>query len=101
MSSNWVSSNATEVTKNICYTKDEDTVDHRWFKNCKTLDDQTRSGRRKAMDSKAVLQAMKINPASSTQRVSGELSISQTSVVHCLHGIYKFELGHHVMEVKK
>ena len=69
--------NAAEATKNIC-VKSEDTVDHvtvtKWLKKfcsvCKKFDDQ---------NSKAVLQATEAKLASSTQRVSGELSISQSS----------------------
>ena len=53
-----------EATKNTCYTKDEKAIDHstviRWFKKfCYSgytnLDDQARSARPKAMDSKTVL----------------------------------------------
>ena len=41
------------------------------------------------MDSKAVLQAMEANPLSSIWRVSGELSLSQSSVVYHLHDLGK------------
>ena len=59
--------------------RNEGAVDHsaitREFKKFgsgyKNHDDQARSGR-----PKIVLQAMEANPASSTQRVSGELSIA-------------------------
>ena len=62
-----------KATKNICCAKDE--ISHctviRWFKkscfNCKNLDDQTSLGMSKTMET---------NRTSSTQRVSGELSIS-------------------------
>ena len=65
--------NAIEAIKNIYYAKDEGAIDHsiviRWFKKfhsgCKNLDNQTRSGRSKTVDS--MLQA---NLESSTQRVS-------------------------------
>ena len=42
---------------------------------------QVRSGRPKMVDSKAMLQAIDVNEASSTLRVSDTLSISQSSVV--------------------
>ena len=75
--------NATEATKNICFAKGEGAVDHntvtRWFKKfrsgCKNLDDQARSGMPKNMSSKAVLQAIEANWASSTRRVSGKMGI--------------------------
>ena len=62
-----------EITKNICYTKGEGIVNpstiNRWFQkfrlHCKNLDNQARS----------------CNLVSSTQRVSGKLSISQSSVL--------------------
>ena len=38
-------------------------------------------------DSEAVLQTIEVNPVSSTQRVSGKLSISQSSVVCHLHDL--------------
>ena len=71
---------ATEETKNICCVAGEDAVDHntvnRYFKKfrsgCKT---SRRSG--KVLDSEAVLRAIEANPVSSSQRVSGENSISQ------------------------
>ena len=66
--------NTVDATKNICGTKYGGTIDHntvtRWFKKfclgCKNLDDQTRSSRPKAMDSKAIFQAMEPNPANFT-----------------------------------
>ena len=42
------------------------------------VDDQTSSGMPKPMDSEALLQSIQANSASSTQRVSGELSISES-----------------------
>ena len=67
--------------------KGKNVVDQRWFKKfysgCKNLDDQASSGKPKTMDSKAMLQL------SSTQRVSGELSISQSSIVSHLHDLDK------------
>ena len=41
------------------------------------------------MDSEAELQAIEANLVSSIQRVSGELGISQSSVVCPLHGLSK------------
>ena len=70
--------------------KGENIVDHstltkyvkKFHSNNKNLDDLTRSGWPKTMDSKAMIQAIEANPVSSTWRVSSEFSISQTSVVH-------------------
>ena len=89
--------NTTEATKNICYAKGESSVDYsavsRWLKKfhlgCKNLDEQAKSGRPKTVDSEALLQVIEANPASYTQRVSGELSISQSTVVCCLHNFSK------------
>ena len=53
----------------------------------KNLNNQVRLDRPKIMDSKAVLQAKEANPVSNTRKISGELVISQTSVVHYLHEI--------------
>ena len=86
--------NAKEATKNICYAKGEGTADqstvNREFKKfhsvCQILDDQVRSGRSKTMDSKTMLKA---NPVSSTQRVSGKLNISQSSLVCYLYNLSK------------
>ena len=65
--------NTVEDTKNICCAKGEGIVDHspltRWFKKfClgfKNLDNKTKSGSPKTMDSKTVLQDIKANPAKS------------------------------------
>ena len=89
--------NATETSKNICCTKGEGAVEHNtvtgWFKkfhsSCKSLDNQTRSIVSKNVDSKAVLQATEANLVSCIQRVSGELDISQFSVVRHLHDLGK------------
>ena len=88
--------NATEVTKNIC-AKSGGLIDHstviRWFKKflsgCKNLDDQTRLSRFKIVDSEAIVQAIEENLVSNSRRVSGELGISQTSVVRHLHVLGK------------
>ena len=85
--------NATEATKNICCAKGKGAVDHssvtRGFKKfrlgCKNLDDQARLDR-----PKAVLQAIEANLVSSTWRVSGELDISQFSIVHYLYDLKTF-----------
>ena len=81
--------NIVEVTKDICYAKGEAAVNHRWFKkfypNCKNLNYQARLGKPKMVDSKPVFQAMEANLVSSTWRVSGELSISQSGVVCHFH----------------
>ena len=84
---------AVKTAKNFCCTKDEGAVDYstRWFKKFysggKNLDDQTRSGRPKIVDSKAVLKAREANLVSSTWRVSGEFDISPSSVHHYLHDL--------------
>ena len=76
--------NAAEATKNICCVKGEGTVDYntvtRWFKKfclgCKNCNDQARLGRPKTMNSEDLLQAIEVNPVSSTWRGSGGLNIS-------------------------
>ena len=85
--------NASEAAKSFYWTKGERTVDNstvtRWFKKfCLyyyNLRNQARSSRPKTMDSKAVLQAIETDLMSNTWRVSGELSISQSSMVHHVH----------------
>ena len=77
--------------------KSDGAVDHstvtKWSKkfhsSCMYLDNQARSGRPKTVDSKVLLQANEVNPASSILRVSGELSISQSRVVYYLHSFSK------------
>ena len=77
-----------EVTKNICCGKGEGAADHitvtRWFKN---HNNQAMSGRPKTVNSIAMLQAIEGNLVSNTQRVSGELSISLSSVMYHLHDL--------------
>ena len=84
MSLNWVI-NIIEATKNIsCHAKGKCAVDHstvtKWFKKfcicCKKLNDHTRSGRPKSVDSEVRLQAIEANPANSTWKVSGKFSLS-------------------------
>ena len=57
----------------------------RWLKKfhacCRKLNNRAMSGRPKTVDSKALLYVVDVNLVSSTQRVSGELNISQSSVV--------------------
>ena len=53
------------------------------------LNDQARLDRPKTMDSKAVPQTIEGNPASVTKRVSAELNILQSIVVHHLHDLNK------------
>ena len=48
---------------------------------CNKFDNQVRLEGLKAMDSEAMLQVIQANLMSSTKRVSGELSIAQSSVV--------------------
>ena len=89
--------NGAKVTKSICWAKDEGTADHStvtsWFKKIcsgyKNLNNQLRSGRPKTIDSKAMLQIIDANPTNKTWRVSGEHSISQSSVVCDLHDVGK------------
>ena len=92
-----LSHNVAEATKNIYDAKGEDTVDHntvtKWLKKfcsgCMNLSNEARSIKPKTGNSKAVLQAIEANPVSSTQRVSGELDISQSSVICYLHDLGK------------
>ena len=62
----------------------------RWFKKfhlgCKNLDGQAMSGRLKAMNSKAMLQAIEAN---STWKVSDKLGMLQSSIVCHLHDLGK------------
>ena len=89
--------NATEVAKNFGCAKDEGAVNHsivtRWFKkfcSCyKNLNIQASSGcptRPKNVNSEAMVKAIE---AGSSQRVSDQLSISQSSVVCHLHHLSK------------
>ena len=86
-----------EATKTICCGKGEESFDHsqltRWFNkfclDCKNLDNQARLDRPRTKDSETVLQAIVADSASNTWRVSGELSISEFSLVHHLHELGK------------
>ena len=55
----------------------------------KNLNNQAMLDGPKTMDSAAVIQAIETNPVNYTGRVSGELNISQFSVVHQLHDLYQ------------
>ena len=85
------------ATKNICTMKDKGSVDQstvtRWLNKfhlgCKNLNNQAKSDRSKTMVSKVTLLAIETNPGGSTQRVSGKLHISQSSVVHLLCNLGK------------
>ena len=86
--------NVAEANKNICCIKDESAVDHstiiKWFKTfCLGSNNFTRSVRPKIVDYVATLWVIEANLASSTQRVSGELSISQLNVLRHFQGIGK------------
>ena len=89
--------NIKEASKNIYCIKGKRAVDHStitwWFKKfcfCdKKLDNQTRSGRPKIVNSKTVLQTITANLMNSIQRVSGELSISHFSEVQLFHSLSK------------
>ena len=99
--------NNVEATKNICFAKGEDTVNHstitRLFKTfhlgCKNLDNQARSGspKTKTVESEAMLQAIEANSTSSSRRESGKLSISQFRVVHHLHDLGKSIWSYRIM----
>ena len=75
--------NATEATTNICCAKSEDTIDHstitRWLKkfcsDCKNIDSLARSDWPKTLDSEAMFQAIQVNLAGSTWRVSGNMAL--------------------------
>ena len=89
--------NAAEVTKDICFAKNEGKVDRstvtRWFKKfhlgCKNLDNQAQLGRPKTIDSGAILQAIEANLVSITQKLSGKPIISLSSVVYHPHDLCK------------
>ena len=103
--------NAAEATKNICCAKDEGAVDHwtatkvfkKFRSSRKNFDHQTKSARHKNVDSEAVLQAIKTNPASSTRREFGELDILQSVVVCFFHNhgknIQNCRIVHYVTKI--
>ena len=61
----------------------------KFYWDCKNLDDQTSPGRPKNVDPEVVLQAIEVNPVSSSWRVSGKLGISQSSMIHHFHNLGK------------
>ena len=90
--------NTTEVTKNTYCMKGEGPVDYNSSNQMVSkillrLQEPQQSGkfrvRLKTLDSVAVVLALEINPVSSTWSVSGELSISQPSLVNHLHNLSK------------
>ena len=100
--------NITESTKNIYRAKGKGVVDHsivtRWLKKfssgCKNLDNQARSSRPKNVDAEAALLAIEINLLSSTERVSGNLRISQSSLFHHFHNLDKSIQKFQIMQLK-
>ena len=89
--------NPSKAAKNICCAKGDAAVDQRtvtrWLtkfrSGYKDFDRQTRSGRPQTMDSEAVLQVIEANQVSHIRRVSGELSVFKSSMVHHLHKLGK------------
>ena len=83
---------ATEIF--YCTKKNKGIVDlstvSRWFKKsysgCKNVNNQATAGKPKTVDPEVMLQTTEVN---STQRVSGELGILQSSVVCHLHDLGK------------
>ena len=91
---------AAEATKNIYCSKNEGTVDDRGSKNFTWVTRSTRISnwrRTKTVDSEAVLQSIEANLASSTRRVSGELSISQSCMLRHFHQIDKNILSYRIV----
>ena len=74
--------------KTFVLWKVEEQLFKKFCLGCKNLDNKA-TEMPYTMDSKAILQAIEANPVSSTQRVSGKLRISQSSVVHHLHDLSK------------
>ena len=89
--------NTLEANKNICCAKGEATIDYstvtRSFKKFhsvyKNINNQVSSVRLKTLESET-----KENLANSTQRVSGEFSISQFNVICHLHDLGKSTIPH-------
>ena len=92
-----VGNNTVKATKSICCVKIEGGVDGstvtKWFKKfClgyKNLIDHARSYSPKTMDSEVMLRARKANLESSTQKISGRVTISQSNVIQHLHKLGK------------
>ena len=97
--------NAEETTKNICYAKSEGAVDYspvirlfqKFHLGYKNVDDQARSGWPKIVDSETTFQAIVANQAINNRRRSGELGISQSSVVCHLHDLGKSMQNHRIL----
>ena len=89
------------IAQNICFVKREGAVDPstvtRWFKKFHLGCSQARSGRPKAVNSKAMLQDIKANMVSNTWRISGKLSISMSSEVCHLHDLSKSNLNSQIV----
>ena len=83
--------NTAKATKNTQFEKGESAINNgtvtrsvkKFHLGCK-FNNQAKSSRPKNMDSKTLLQRIEANCASSTQRVSGKLSILQSEAVHHL-----------------
>ena len=100
-----LSHNTTDATKNICGAKCEGKVDHptvnidsvmKFHPDCKNLNEQSSLDKLKTINSEAI----EVNLVSQTQKISGELSISQSSVVCYLHDLGKStQIGPHVTKI--
>ena len=81
-----------EEIKNIWRVKEENAV-IRWLKkfrsSCTNRNNQTRSVKPKSMDPEAVLPTIEANLTSCIRRVSGELGISEPSVIRHFHDLGK------------
>ena len=100
--------NTVEATKNVRCMKGEGAVDltpvkrqiKKFCSGCKNLDEKTRPGKGKTVDSEVMFQTTEVNSVSNTRRVSAEYGILQSSVVCHLHnlgkGIQNCWFGFHV-----
>ena len=107
----FTNSNIAEAIKSLCCAKGDGAVDHttltrgskKFRLGYKNLTNQAKSGKLKTIYSKAVLLAVETNPVSNTRGVSGELGISQFSVVHYLHDLRKiirsFRIVSHITKI--
>ena len=88
---------ASAAARQICQVEGEGKVSNRtarkWFKQFSqgdtNLTDKKRSGRPKTINSEAILNAVEINPSTSTRRLTAELGIPKTSIVRHLHSLGK------------
>ena len=93
--------------KNICWTRRDHSIIIRELKifssDWKNVNDQARSTSAKIVDSKAVVQAIEANSASSSLRVLGEFGISENSVVCQLldlsENIWNCLIVHYVIKI--